>query len=241
MSFFSSLLPALGALGGSLIMPGVGTAIGGMLGSAIGGSGSSGGSSGGMQAAGNQVSGGLAQMLSSEEVRKYLEGQQKKDQERWQATVDLNHPNQVGMSGQKMTWAQDPATGKWTQTASRGPEDQALHDQFYAAKSGLLGQGLSMAGKLGGGIDWESLGLGKMGQAATGREGTSDKFGSIKDGTSWDMIPYAKNLVTGTGNPLGQANQMAPPAVKTPAPVGAPPMTQDEINQLLLSGTGKGF
>jgi hypothetical protein len=214
MSFnFASLLPAVGAIAGSVIAPGVGTAIGGALGSALAGSVGGGGSS----AAGGMIGGGLAQMLTSEQVRKYLEDLQQKDQQRWADTLRINHPNQVGFSGQSSTWSQDPG-GTWTQTLKLSPQDQALRDKEKSLKMPML----EGAGKLGaqlagmGGIDWESLGLGKMGQAATGRAGTSDKFGSITEGNSWNMIPYMQGATTGTGAPLGGAGSMTPPAVQKP-------------------------
>jgi len=152
----------------------------------------------------DQMVGGYLSQMNSKEVKEYLEKLRQEDQDRWAATLNVNRPNQVGMSGQSSTWDIDPKTGKATQTLKLGESEQKRRDMFNTLAEARMGDAAAMSpgiSKMAGGIDWESLGLGKMGNAAlnTGIKGGSDKYGSITSGNAWNMVPSQAQMAGSMG------------------------------------------
>ena len=85
--------------------------------------------------------------------------------ESWQTALNANRPSQSNPFG-KLTWAQDPTTGAWSQDVSFNPEQQKIFDAQQANQGTLAGK----VGGMMGGFDTSQIDFsgapeaGKVGQ-----------------------------------------------------------------------------
>jgi hypothetical protein len=139
--------------------------------------------------------------------------QQQQNQIMIDRQTEANRANQVTPEG-KLTWNQDPTTGKWTQTTELTPEAQAAFDSQQRVKQGLSTAAEGMLGNVGDkyktDMDWS--GFQKPGAIPTApgmgdfrATGSGPAFGFAPQGPGWQELAALGGGAVGGGAGAGQA------------------------------------